>query len=180
MIVTGPSLTSSTAMYAPKTPVSTGMPRSDLLAERFVERFGLVSWRRAGEVRSSSLLVPAIRNQRELAHDESRPAYVAQAAIERSGVTVEDPQPDHLRGEPFRPVAVVPSLNAQQDDEAALDLSAQFAANGHPSPGDPLTHGAHSPRIISVWRGAESSIRQAALFRLAALCKLSTGSSLQI
>src|SRR5262249_61357662 len=66
------------------------------LDEGQVERFGLIPWCCLREVRSSSLLACATRDQRELADDECLAAGVEQASVELAGLVLEDPQPRHL------------------------------------------------------------------------------------
>jgi hypothetical protein len=55
---------------------------AERLAEAFVQRLGLLLWRSARKVGSSSPLTFAIGDQRELADDERRAAGVEQRAVE--------------------------------------------------------------------------------------------------
>src|SRR5262249_27533793 len=94
------------------------------LAERLVEGFGLVPRRCVGEVRSSSLLSSAIRDQRELRYDEHGTAGVEQRAVELALLLLEDPQIRDLGGEPFRLGGCVPPGDADEDTQPRADLAA--------------------------------------------------------
>ena len=126
MIVTGPSLTSSTVIRAPKTPVSTGTPRSRSAWQKcLVQRLRDCSGRRRlREVGPSSLLAFAIRDQRELADDERLAARVEERAVELSLGVLEDPQPRDLASEPLAVSSVVLARDAEQDADPGADLAA--------------------------------------------------------
>ena len=72
--------------------------RSVTLSEPLVKALGLVRGSRVAEARAVALA--RIRDKRELADDERRAAGVEQAAVELTGVVLEDPQASDLRGQP--------------------------------------------------------------------------------
>ncbi len=139
MIVTGPSLTSETAILAPKTPVSTGTPSAAQFgAETLVERLGL-RWRcGGGEARTVALR--RVGQERELADDERSAAGVEQGAVEPALAIGEDPQPRDLPRQPGGGVGVVVGGDAEQDAEAGSDR----AARRRRGPRDALDDRSHS------------------------------------
>ena len=89
--VTGPSLTSSTAMWARNTPVATGTPacahRGD---HRLVERVGRLRRRGVDVGRPAS--AAAVAEQRELRDDEHAALDVGDGEVHLAGVVLEDAQ----------------------------------------------------------------------------------------
>ena len=122
-IVTGPSLTSSTAIRAPNTPVATSTPSvAERRAERLVDRLGLLRRRRVREARAVALR--RVGDQRELRDDERGAAGVEERAVELAVVVLEDPQPRDLAGEPLRVGSGVAARDAEQDAQPGADLAA--------------------------------------------------------
>ena len=122
--MTGPSFTSSTAIRAPKTPVSTWTPSSRSAAQKRSYSGSATSGRAAPEKRRAVAL-RGVRDQRELADDERRAAGVEQRAVELAGVVLEDPQPRDLARETLGLLRRVPVRDAEQDEEAGADLPAR-------------------------------------------------------
>jgi hypothetical protein len=95
-IVTGPSLTSATAMSAPKRPVATDLERTaprPPIHQRLGDRPGC-------RVRERRPPTPrGVRVQRELTHDEHRAADVEHRTIHLGVVVLEDPQGREPLGE---------------------------------------------------------------------------------
>ena len=91
-IVTGPSLTSSISIRAPKRPVATRRPSARRArAEALVERLCHLGARRPCE--AGPVPLAGVRDQGELAHDEHLAADVANREIELAVVVFEDSQP---------------------------------------------------------------------------------------
>ena len=140
--VTGPSLTISTGMRAPKTPVSTETPRSRSGWQNWVERLGLFA-SCVGEAEPGSPLASVIRDQRELADDERGPADVQEAQVELTGVALEHAQARDSAGEALGDGFVVGLRHAQEDAEAGPDLAHDGPVGEHPSSGDSLHDDSH-------------------------------------
>ena len=99
MIVTGPSLTGSTSIRAPKTP---GLDRDAELAQRRAEAARRAARRRSGgaaAVKLGRFPLRRVGEQGELADHERGAAGVEQRAVEPAGVVLEDAQPRDLAGE---------------------------------------------------------------------------------
>ena len=110
-------------MRAPKTPRSTGTPSaSSACAERFVER--LCELRRCGVGEARAVALRRVRDERELADDESRATDVEQGAVEVAVVVLEDPQAGDLAGKPFGLGVVVIACDAQKHAHASADGAA--------------------------------------------------------
>ena len=93
-------------MRAPKTPVSTGTPSSRSAAQKLLDqRLRLLRCGRSREARSVPLA--RVRDQRELADDERRPAGIEQRAVQAALVVLEDAQPRHFAGQAHRVVLAV-------------------------------------------------------------------------
>src|SRR5207248_8974946 len=121
------------------------------IAERLVDRLGLLLRRRRREVRSSSLLTFAISDQRELADDECRAARVEQRAVELAGLVLEDPEARDLARKPDRILGRVAARNTQQDAHTGPDLATRRDA-GAPGPLD------DGPQSRSMTRAAYRSL----------------------
>ena len=90
-MVNGPSLTSSTDIIAPKTPVSTGTPcSSQRLGEVVAERLRDLRSGGAGEAGATTLAHVGV--QGELTDDQGGPADVEQALVEAAVGVGEDAQ----------------------------------------------------------------------------------------
>ncbi len=98
MIVTGPLLTSSTSIRAPKTPCSTTTPSSlQRCAEALVDR--LCEFGRRCRCEARTIPLRRVGEQRELADHERGAAGVEERAVEAARVVLEDAQPRDLAGE---------------------------------------------------------------------------------
>ena len=144
-MVTGPSFTSATSILAPKTPVSTGTPRSrSASTEVLVQRLGYLGPRRLREVGSSSLLVLAVGDQRELADDESSAGCVEERPVEAPGLVLEDPKTCDLAGQPFRLRRRVRSRDTQQHQDTRTDRRGDLTGNRDRRLPDALDDGSHA------------------------------------
>ncbi len=149
--VTGPSLTSSTCIMAPKRPVAVGAPeRPHRPDEGFVERFG--DLRRGGADETRPAALAAIAVQRELTDDQNASADVGHAEIHFVVGVAEDAQTDHLVGEPLRLGGRVRRRDAQQHEETRADGADDFIAHGHPRGSDSLHDGSHGRVLLFVVR----------------------------
>src|SRR5262245_16636325 len=119
------------------------------LAEPLVQRLGHLGPRRLREVRSSSLLASAIRDQRELTDDEHGAPGSENVTIELAIVADEDSQTRHLRSEPVRIGGRVFARNAEQYEEAATDLADDFFVDRDVRLGDALTDRPHRAFIFA-------------------------------
>ena len=143
--MTGPSFTSATSIRAPNTPVSTGTPS---VAERFtellVQRLGYLGPCRLREVGSSSLLVLAVGDQRELADDESSAGCVEERPVEAPGLVLEDAKTRDLAGQPLRLRRRVRGRDTQQHQDAWTDRRGDLTCNRDRRLSDALDDGSHA------------------------------------
>jgi hypothetical protein len=109
--VTGPSLTSSTAIRAPNTPVSTGTPSPASSSQKR---------RQSGSASSGGA------------------ADVEHAAVEPPRLVLEDAQARDLAGEPLRRSRVVTGRDAEEDEQTARDLALDAPVDEHTGARDPL------------------------------------------
>ena len=100
----------------------------------------------------SCLLTSAIRDERELAHDERGPGRVDQAVSELAALVLEDPQLRHLPRQPLRLTRVVLALDPEENDEPGADLAGNRTVDRHSRFRDPLTNRPHRAAIISARR----------------------------
>jgi hypothetical protein len=114
------------------------------LTEALVERLRDLWTSRLREVGPSSLLVSAIRDERELADDERVAADVDQRAVETVGLVPEDPEPRDLSSKPEGFVLSVLPGDPEQDQEAVSALPDDLATDRDRGPSDPLNNGAHA------------------------------------
>ena len=115
-MVTGPALTSSTSIMAPKRPLTTGAPRPRASSiSRSISGLGVLPRRRRRVGGAPSL--PGVRHQRELGDHAQGAAHVEQRAVHAAGVVGEDTQVDELAGELRGLVGVV--LEADPDQHTA-------------------------------------------------------------
>ncbi len=151
--MTGPSLTMSTAMWAPKLPVSTRCPRcAEGGHEHVVELGGAVG--RSGSDERGAMPSRGVGVEGELAHHEDRAAGGRQIEIHPSGRVWKDPEGRDARGEPPRDRLIVGWADGQQDAEPCIDGTDGLRAHGHPGAADPLDDRPHSrkrsPRHIRI------------------------------
>ena len=121
--VTGPSLTSSTSMWAPKR-AATG-PRA--LAEALVERLGPLGPGRVHERRPVALAGVAV--ERELRHAEE--LALAERLVHPAVRVLEDPQRADLLGEPVGVLGPVVVGDPEQHQQPGPDLGDALPADGH-------------------------------------------------
>ena len=138
-IVTGPSLTSSTSIRAPKAPVSTGtpIPRARRRSARRAAR--PLGPGRTREARTVPLL--GIRDQSELAHDERRTSRVQERAVELPLFVLEDTQAGDAASESLGIGFVVLLGHPQQNDESRRYRTQLAPAGTHSRVRNPLNDG---------------------------------------
>jgi hypothetical protein len=122
---------------------------AELLAERFVQRFGHVGPGRFREVRPGSLLASAIRYERELADDERLAARVDDAPVEPALLVLEDPQAGDLAGETQGGRLVVSQRDAEEDAEPRADGGDGFPVDEDARLADPLDERSQFSRASS-------------------------------
>ena len=120
---------------------------AQLLAEVLVEGFGGFWPCGLREVRPSSPLASAIRDERELADDERLAVRVDDAPVELALLVREDPQPRDLAGEALGGRLLVPLSNAQEDAEPRADGRDGFRVNEDPPLADSLDDRSQFSRV---------------------------------
>ena len=118
----------------------------DLGDESPIERFGQLGRRGGHETRPPPFA--GIAQQRELADHEHRAAGVRQGQVHFSFGVVEDPQAHDLVGQLPRIVQRVVGGHAQQHQQSAADLAADFTANLDPRFEDSLHACPHKNRSV--------------------------------
>ena len=124
-IVTGPSLTSSTCMSAPNSPVAT--PRPSNSATRAVNRARNGFGGRLDITRPVALAGRGL--QRELAHDQNFAACLHHVEVHHPGFIVEDTQPHEFSGEVLDVLVGVVAPDAEQHQQSRPDPEADIAAD---------------------------------------------------
>ena len=136
--MTGPSLTSSTDIRAPKTPVSTGTPSSRKAAQNR-SYSGSAAAGAAAPEKLGRLPSGGVGDQRELADHQRGAARLEQRAVELPVVVLEDAELRHLLGEPTGVGVTV----AGRDPEEDADPGPDRAAGRNRRAGHPLDDGSH-------------------------------------
>ena len=140
--VTGPSLTISTCMAAPNSPVSTrDAALSQPVDEPVVQGLRVLRARRVDEARATALHRVAV--ERELRHDEHRAADVDDRAIHLVLVVGEDAQADELLGHPLDVVEGVRVREADEHGESSLDRAGDTIAHAHAGARHALNENSH-------------------------------------
>ena len=98
--------------------------------EFVVQPLGKLRRRGVGEARPPAFA--AIAEERELAHDQHRPADFDERAIHLAVVIFEHPQTDDLLREPIDLRRTILRPHAQQHQQAAADLARHRAVDRHP------------------------------------------------
>ena len=115
--MTGPSLTSSTLIRAPKTPVATETPWPERAAQKR-STSGFATSGRAASEKPGRLPFAGVGEQRELAHDEDLATGIEHGEIELPVARLEDPKPRDLAGQPVRLLGRVVRRDAEQHEQS--------------------------------------------------------------
>ena len=144
--VTGPSLTSSTAMSARNRPVATRAPsRRSSSTTACDERLGLLGPGRRDPARAAAPARVAV--ERELADDEHLAVGVGHGAVHHARVVVEDPQaPDACSASLRASASVSVWVTPTSATRPGPDRADQLAADRHGGPRHPLHDRAHGGR----------------------------------
>ena len=162
-IVTGPSLTSSTCISAPKRPVATGRPSARKSVRETIDQWlGDGGRRRLHEAGTASLA--AIGVEGELRHDQHPDRLSGFQQIERRAVEiavriVEDTEICHFARQEIRRGGSVVERDPHQENEPRPDLPAGLPRDRHPGPGHALRQNAH-PLALRVARSRNEGRRR--------------------
>ena len=138
----GPSLTSSTAISAPKRPVSTPIARGPQTRDEPVEeRNGKLGSGRIGEAGTPP--ASQVGEERELADHQQRAAGVADGEVRAPIGVPEVAQADQLVGHAIDHLRRVVDADPGEHERAAADLSQQLVAGAHRRAGHALNDEAH-------------------------------------
>jgi hypothetical protein len=143
MSVTGPSLTSSTSIMAPNSPVSTFATLVRSMRRRSARRGGSPGpERRRHEARTAALA--GIPVEGELTDDEKLPVDLVERAVHAPFVVREDAQPDDLVGHPLDLRVAVTFGEADQQQVPPSDRPDGGPFDAHLGAGHPLEQDPHS------------------------------------
>ena len=146
--VTGPSLTSSTAIVVRNRPVATRRTELDASAATTASTSGSATSGGAAREPRRATALARVAVERELAHDEHLGARVGDRSVHHAVVVGEHPQVDDALGQLARGCVVVVVGDADEHAEARADLADDLAVDGDLRSRDPLHQRAHGGRTL--------------------------------
>ena len=151
-IVTGPSFTSATCMWAPKRPVATGTPSAASSAANAATS-ALAHLGRGGIGEPGPVAAANVGVERELRDDERLTADVHERAVHAPIGVGEDAQPGHLAGQLRGGVRAVSGARRDEHEEAGADRRHPVSVHLHRGFDHPLDQCSHSGREFLIWKG---------------------------